>query len=139
MRDIFTKTEDTLKQTFTENPTIRRKGKDVDAQDYINSFKADTEIYSIIEKYGSIEKIPMDTQIIESDLQGIKDRRDILDAQIKSERLWNSLPLEVRKEFGNNINEFRQNGLKFFKDLNKKLQQQQQAEQTTPNTEEGDK
>lgn len=135
MRNIFTKAEENITQSFTENPTIRRKGKDIDAQNYIDSFKADTEIYSLIDKYGCTEKIPMDTQIIESDLQGIKDRRDILDAQIKSEKLWKELPLEIRKEFGNNINEFRQNGLKYFKELNQKLQAQQQEEQTSPKEE----
>lgn len=141
-RNIYCKAEDTLKSEFTEDKTIKRNGKEVKIEDYVESHKADTEIYSLLDKYGAIEKIPVDTQIIESDLSAIKNLRDIKEADRQVQYHWNNLPLEERAKFGNNIYEYKQNALKYYQNLNKakaeemakaeKLANEQaQAQQTT--------
>lgn len=118
-RNIFNKTEDSIKQTFKEGATIKRGGKEVKIEDYTQKFKADTEVYSLMDKYGAIEKIPMDTQIIEADLSAIKSLRDIKEADRQIKYNWEQLPLEERAKFGNNIYEYKQNALKYYQNINK--------------------
>lgn len=118
--NIFSKPEELLGQEFSEDPKIKRDGKEVSIKDHVQTFKDDCEIYTLIEKYGSIKEIPMETAIIEGDISSIKNLRDIKEAEIAEKRLWEKLPLNIRKEFNNDMYDFRKNGQKWVKEQLKK-------------------
>lgn len=109
-RKRFYSPEENISQTFSKDPKIKRNGKMISINDEIQKNREDTEIYPLIDKYGCIEKIPMDTQVIQGDISSIKDLRSLKDQQIAVENLWNTLPLDVRKQFGNDLNNFYNNG-----------------------------
>lgn len=108
-----------------DNIFIEMKGQKINMYDMIQEAREDTEIYPTLEKYGCIEKLGMDPKKVYSDmkeLSDITDLRQIYQAKEKADKLWESLPIEVREEFNNNAHEFMQNGEKW---LQNKIKEQE--------------
>lgn len=91
---------------------ITKAGKKINVNQWIQESKDDTEIYSMIEKYhGDINAIPKEFGGIIGDLTEYKDLRTVMDKEIKAKEMWESLPLKLRAEFGNNKYEFLEKGM----------------------------
>lgn len=116
------------KQTFG-NPKIIRAGQEIDVRTWIEEGREDTEIYPTLEKYGCIDKLIVNTEQVYGDLTKILDLRSSIEQVKKADNLWNSLPLEIRKEFLGDKKRFMEEGLDWLK---KKIEKEKEEIQTTP-------
>lgn len=102
-------------QTFSENPKIRVSGQDIDMRDYQNKNAVDCNIYEVLEKYNGDLKMTQAelnkkyVAISEelSEINNLADAHKLMDAGTK---LWNGLPLDIRKEFNYSVGDFVKNG-----------------------------
>lgn len=103
-------------QKFDNNEYFIKYGKKIRIQDYINESADEVNIDTILKKYGSIpeENIQQEEEII-TDMTQIKDLRSLEDQRNKVKEIFYNLPKEIRKQFKNDVYEFEQNGLNFFK------------------------
>lgn len=106
------------KKNFTENPTIRVSGKNISLKEYTNENAIDTNIYEVLEKYNgdlkmTQEKMNKHYQAISNEMAHINNLADATKIMDESKKVWNSLPLEMRKQFNNNIGTFAKNGQKY--------------------------
>lgn len=97
------------------NPKIIRAGQELDVREWIDTGREDTELYETLEKYGSIERIVINKEQVFGDLTKVMDLRDSIEQMKQADNLWNSLPLDFRKEFLNDKNEFIRNGMEVLK------------------------
>lgn len=129
-KNPYGSTKGKFQQTFDMNETVKMAGKEINCYERIQEAREDTEIYPTLEKYGCLEKIPMDVNKTFNDFTEFKDLRTLKDQQIKANQMWLDLPWEIRAHFDNNINEFIEHGENYVADLIKQAQQQEQeAEQ----------
>ena len=106
-----------------EKITMKRAFGEVNVYDFIQEGRADTEIYPTLEKYGSIDRLKKDLteeqqKALYQDftlIQEMGDYRGVKDYQIKANKMFYELPLEIRKEFENDINKFTKNGAQWLK------------------------
>ena len=113
-------------QDFTEskeNYKITQYGETYPMYDFIQDNRIDTEIIPTLEKYGvakGMEKLkrydPENAEKYYGDFRSIKgDFRNLLDQQIAAEKMWKSLPLDLRAKFGHSQKEFLEKGEKWLK------------------------
>ena len=70
------------------NPKIIRAGQELDVREWIDTAREDTELYKVLEKYGCIDRMIVDTQSVYADMTNIMDLRDSLEQVKQSEKLW---------------------------------------------------
>ena len=105
---------------FENDTKLKRNGQEVTLQEYLNEGRKDCTIYDVLETYRgdlklTAEKLNTLHHKVAQDLEGVKDLRDALNVMKNAEKSWRELPLEVRKEFGNNVSDFQKNGLSWAK------------------------
>lgn len=105
-----------VEQTFSKGGQIRRNGKEVNLQEFINENNQDCTIYQVYEKYrGDMKMTQAELNTmhhkIADELTEIKDLRSAFEVMKRAEQSWRELPLEVRKEFGHSVQEFQKTGL----------------------------
>lgn len=124
-------------QKFDKNKIFFEKcGKKINVYDFIQEGREDTEIYPTLEKYGCIDKMMINKEDVFADyteLQKMQDLRGIKDFEIKAKQMFYNLPLDVRKEFDNDINKFTKGADEFVA----KLRQQENEKQAQQPIEEG--
>ena len=108
------------------NPKLKKYGQELDVREWINENNVDCEIYETLEKYGTVKQRQADLPQIVGEMEQL-DLRKFLDRQIATENLWKSLPLDVRKEFKNNENEFMEKGIEW---MNNKIEELKPKEPT---------
>lgn len=108
-------------QIFGE-PVLEKAGKKFKVRDWIQAGREDTEIYETLEKYGSIERMKVDIKPLYGDMTKIKDLRNIHEMVKKSEELWESLPIEMRREFQHDKKIFMEQGEDWLKNKIKELE-----------------
>lgn len=132
-------------QSFTDDPKVKRAGKYVSLKEFTNNNAIDSNIYDVLAKYrGDLKLTQAEMQThataIADNLAEIHNLADAFRVQKQAQEAWQTLPLEIRKEFGNNKTQFMINGSKWAnKKINDfkaqqeqiKLQQQEQMNQTT--------
>lgn len=106
----------------------------------IQEGRDDTEIIPTLQKYGCLEgHIGIDNSKMFGDFTQLTDLRGVLDAKNKAEDMFYALPLDIRQDFNNNINDFTKNGAKYFakkmEEEQAKLKQKQEPVQTELNLE----
>lgn len=106
---------------------IDRLGKKVNLFDLIQEAKEESDVTLCMKKYGCITPLGVDLNKTYENYMEIKDLRDIYEAQKQADKLWDTLPIEVRSEFGNNKEDFMKNGEQWLKD--KIAKQEQPVEQ----------
>ena len=117
---------------FTLNEKIKRNGEELNLQKYINENNRDCTIYQVLETYRGDLKLTQArmnvlTHQVSDELMEIKDLRDALTVMKKAEETWKQMPLEIRKEFNNNVSEFQKNGLNWANQKIKEFNALQQA------------
>lgn len=111
----FIRTRVKPKPQIFGNPKIIRAGQELDVREWIDEAREDTELYKVLEKYGCIDRMIVDKESVFADMTNIMDLRDSLEQMKQADKLWNSLPLEFRKEFLNDKTEFIKNGMTVLK------------------------
>lgn len=113
-------------QDFTkskEEYKITQYGETYPMYDFIQDNRVDTEIIPTLEKYGvakGMEKLkrydPENAEKYYGDFRSIKGNfRNLLDQKIAAEKMWKSLPLNLRAKFGHSQKEFLEKGEKWLK------------------------
>lgn len=119
-----------------EKITMKRAFGEINVYDFIQSGRDDTEVYPTLEKYGSIDRLKKDLteeqqKALYQDftiIQEMGDYRGVKDYQIKANKMFYELPLEIRKEFENDINKFTKNGAQWLKKKIEEAEAKKQAE-----------
>lgn len=103
-------------------------GKKINNYDFIQENRVDCEIYPTLEKYGTIQPLICNKQILAEELEAL-DLMDIKNQRIKANEMWENLPLEIRQKFNNDQLQFLQDGPKWLQDeLAKEKQPEPQPE-----------
>lgn len=102
-------------QNFEEDPKIKRNGKMVSLKEYTNTASIDTNIYEVMAKYNgdktlTAEAMKSNAMYISEEMAEVKSMSDALNRTLRAKKAWAELPLEIRKEFGNNRQNFLVNG-----------------------------
>lgn len=99
-------------------PTIEIKGAKIKVRDWINENNTDCEIYETLEKYGIINVRKMNDEELKAIASEIGNMNlmEAMDRLKEGEKIWKDLPLEMRKEFNNDVEEFIKNGEKWVKE-----------------------
>lgn len=105
-----------VEQTFSKGGKIRRNGKEINLQDFINENAQDCTIYQVYEKYrGDMKMTQAELNTmhhkVSDELSAIKDLPSAFEVMKKAEQTWRDLPLDIRKEFGHDVKKFQQTGL----------------------------
>lgn len=99
-----------MQQTFDKDSiTMKRAGQEVNVYDFIQANREDTELYEVLEKYGCIDKIKKTDEALYADIteiQKLDGLRGMVEKQKQAKMMFEQLPIEVRKEFNNSLNEF---------------------------------
>lgn len=113
--DTIWKRSKSAGQNFEEEPKIKRNGKMVSLKEYTNTASIDTNIYDVMTKYNgdktlTAEAMKSNAMFISEEMAEIKSMSDALNRTIAAKKVWSELPLEIRKEFANNRQNFLLNG-----------------------------
>jgi TusA-related sulfurtransferase len=111
-------------------PTITIKGQKINIKEWINENNTDCEIYETLEKYGIINVRKIDDAEIKKIASEIGNMNlmEAMEKMKEGERIWINLPLETRKEFNNDVEEFITRGNDWIKEKEKKWNKQQEEE-----------
>lgn len=111
---------------------LKRSGKYIKLQDYINENNKDCTIYQVLNTYRGDLKLTQDrlntiTHRVADELQEIDGLRDALTIMNTAKRTWNEMPLEIRKEFKNDVHNFQVNGLAWAKAKQEEIKKLQES------------
>ena len=106
------------KKHFSDNAKIKRAGKEISLQEYINENNKDCTIYDVYNTYRGDKKLTVQalntlSHKVSDELMQVTNLQDAFAVMKKAEESWRALPLDIRKEFGNNVREFQKNGLQW--------------------------
>lgn len=126
------------KQMFDKDLKVTKQGKTFKMYDAIQEANVDTDIYEVARKYGMVgaEKECAETYMqknlteLDEAFQEFMDMRSVLDKKIQAENMWNDLPIEIKRQFNNDVNEFMDNGPDWIKQQ-VELENQRLAQQET--------
>lgn len=121
------------KTSFVDNAKIKRGGKEVNLQEYIDNNNQDCTIYQVYEKYRGDKKLTAAalntlSHTISDELTEINDLPTAFMAMAAAEKAWKKLPLKVREEFGNDINRFQKTGISWAQEKIKAYEAMQEAQ-----------
>lgn len=125
----FQKREKPAPQKFGD-PVIMRAGQEIHVRDWIDEAREDTELYKTLEKYGCIDRMIVNKEQVFGDLTQVMGLRDSLEQIKQANQLWESLPLDFRREFMNDKAEFMRNGLDVMKKKIEAEKKKQEPAQT---------
>lgn len=133
-------------KTFNDDTKLKRNGEKVSLQKYINENNRDCTIYDVYKTYRGDKKLTAQamnimTHKVADELMEIQDLPSAMEVLKRTEMTWRDLPIEIRKEFNNDVNTFQKHGLNWankkieaFKAKEAKLKalQEEATEPTTP-------
>lgn len=111
-------------QKFDQDISIVKAGKKIHLYSMIQAAREDTEIRPTLEKYGSIEPLETKKAAIYGDFSEIKDLRDIEEARIKADTMWDNLPARIKRHFDHDKKRFMEEGEEW---LRKELEEDEKA------------
>lgn len=121
-----------MQQTFDKaNITMKRAGQEINVYDFIQANREDTEIYEVLEKYGCIDKIKKTDEALYADIteiQKLDGLRGMVEKQKQAKAMFEQLPIEVRKEFNNSLNEFSLKAPAYMQKLSESIEKRKEAE-----------
>ena len=125
---------------FDINESVMKAGEKYVYYDRIQQARADTEIIPTLEKYGCIDKMTVNKELLYADITNMNtEYRSLKDACLKADEMWNKLPAEIKEKFENNRDIFMRDGESWLKsEIEKeqpKVEQEQPTEQGATNNE----
>jgi hypothetical protein len=106
-------------------PMLKKGGREFNLYDAIQEATEGTNLYAVLEKYGSIRSMELDLPNLYADISEFKDLRNTMDQLHKAEEMWLNLPIETRRKYGHDKREFIEKGMD---DLKKEYETQKAAE-----------
>lgn len=106
-----------------KNIFITKAGKRINVYDQTQEANVDTEIYTTLTKYGTLERMQLDKQKVAADLSKIRDLRSLYEMKNELDNQWYNLPVEIKQEFKNDKYRFMEEGQEW---LNKKIKEEQE-------------
>lgn len=109
-------------------------GKIMNVAEWIEAGREDTEIYPVLEKYGCIDKIKRTDEELYMDvtaIQKLDGLRGIMAHAKEAKEMFELLPVDIRKEFNNDINKFSREAPEWLKKLNEKINAKTEKENLT--------
>lgn len=123
-------------QTFDKDKiTLKKAGKEFNVYQWIQEAREDTEVIPTLEKYGCIDRMILNKEEMYGDFTNFKDLRGLNDQIRESQRMFDNLPAEIKKKFGNNKDLFMREGEAWLKSEIEKEKAKQPVEQPTQNNE----
>lgn len=117
-----------------EKITLTKAGVTFNVYDKIQEAREDTEIIPTLKKYGCIPVQGYDSASLYQDFTQAQDLRGVLDRKIAAENAFYQLPVEVRREFDNNIDRFMKEGEKYLKNKIEQEKTQNVISEKAPET-----
>lgn len=96
--------------------TITKGGKTYNLYDSIQAAREDTEIYPTLEKYGNLQRMENNPNLIYADISEALDLRGLYNQDIRLQEIFENLPTEERKQFNNDFYQFKEFGLKHYEE-----------------------
>lgn len=96
--------------------TITKGGKTYNLYDSIQAAREDTEIYPTLEKYGNLQIMEVNPNIVYADISEALDLRGLYNQDLKLQEIFENLPAKEKKEFNNDFYQFKEHGLKYYED-----------------------
>lgn len=112
-------------------PMLKKGGKEFNLYEYIQAETEGTNLYEVLEKYGSIKPMELDLPNLYADISEFKDLRNEIDKITKAEEMWLNIPLETRRKYNHSKREFVEKGMDDLKKEYEKQQAQIEAEKAT--------
>lgn len=112
---------------FDPKIKVHRGGKDLIVDEWIQSGRDGTNIYEVMDKFNidagkALSRMGLgEIQAISDDVTKIGRLQDILMREKRAIEHWESLPLDIRQQFGNSRHEFAKNGSKWLQNKIKEL------------------
>lgn len=114
---------------------ITKGGKTYNLYDSIQAAREDTEIYPTLEKYGSLQCMERTGKQIYADVSEALDLQGMYNQDLKLREIFDNLPSQERRIFGNDYYNFRENGLAYYEQKAKEeIKAKQKDQQPTANT-----
>jgi len=133
------KYSDKYSQSFDrEKIEFKRNGKMVNMYDWIQEQNQDLEIYEVLEKGKTLDSMTKNAEQIYGDMREAMSLRNICDRKVAANNIFETLPINVRRYFDNDLSKFIENGEQYYKDLvEEQIKIRQELEkQTKPKEEE---
>ncbi|MDR1337936.1 MAG: hypothetical protein LBJ73_02820 [Rickettsiales bacterium] len=109
------------KGTDFGEPKFMRKGKMVSIRDFMESEREDTEMYPTLKKYGIDPQVSLADFKKESEIKiPYNVSLDTLVAAGGIEEVWKYATANIKEEFGNNLENFKNNHREKFKEIEQK-------------------
>lgn len=89
---------------------VEKQGKKINCYDAIQEAREDTEIYEVLNKYGSYPDKLLDAKGAYADFTTFEGMRELKDQQMQAENMFYNLPIKIRQQFNNNIHTFIKEG-----------------------------
>lgn len=102
---------------------FKRNGKMVNMYDWIQEQNQDLEIYEVLEKGGTLNSADMTNEQIYGNFKDATSLRNICDRKVAINNIFETLPINVRRIFNNDLSNFIENGEKYYMDLVMKEQE----------------
>lgn len=130
---IFERPKTKCREFDKEKITVTKAGQTYNVYEMIQANRDETEIYKVIEKYGTIQPMCMDVGKVYGQFKEMT-LMDVLGQQKVVNDMWLNLPLEVRDEFNNDIHNFRKNGENWLENKQKEKMKQTQLQENNTQT-----
>lgn len=115
-----------------EKIEITKAGVKFNVYDAIQAAAEDTDIYEVLEKYNCLTPITRSTEAVYGDFRNALTLKNICDQQIEIQNIFDTLPIEEKALFGNDVKNYIENGEKYYIE---KLKKEKQTEITEPKPE----
>lgn len=110
---------------------VEQAGKKINWKKFTQENNVDLDIYEVREKYDGqyANRLKYDAEIEKAEIDHTMTLEKVYERNKAIRNQWLSLPLEVRKEFDNDINNFTDNGQKWLNDKVQKIVQERKEKE----------
>lgn len=118
-----------VKKKINVNATVVQAGKVINWKKFTQENNKDLDIYEVREKYDGqyANRLKYDPEIEKAEIDHTMTLDKVYERNKALKNQWLNLPLEVRKEFDNDINNFTDNGQKWLNEKVEKIVKERQA------------
>lgn len=114
---------------YEEDPVVEKAGKTIHWKEFTKEANVDCEIYPTLAKYGMLKEEMFDNKAFVGDIEAYGDLRASKDRELAIEKMWLSMPIKLRAQYGHNKNLFLDDLPNLHDKLLKEIKEKEQQEQ----------
>lgn len=120
-----------IKKFIDTEKCVIQAGKTINWKKFTQENNKDLNIYEVLEKYDGkyVNRLKYDPEIEKAEIDHTLTLDKVFDRQEKIKEQFLNLPLEVRKEFNNDINEFTDRGQAWLDEKVKVIQKERKEKE----------